>query len=49
MIREQTTIRLETNLYSELLSISNQSGLNVTTLLIVAMWQHVLKLRQQQQ
>ena len=48
-MQEQTTIRLETDLYSELLSISEQSGLSVTALLIAAMWQHVLKLRQQQQ
>lgn len=45
MNREQTTIRLPTELYNELLLMSKQTGLTVTALLIAAIWRHVLKLK----
>ena len=39
----QTTLRLETKLYNELKIIARQSGLTVSSLLIIAIWQKVLK------
>lgn len=39
----QATLRLETKLYNELKIIAGQSGLTVSSLLIVAIWQKVLK------
>ena len=47
MAREQTTIRLTIELYSELALISKQTGLTVTALLLVAIWRSVLKLKSQ--
>lgn len=40
---KQTTMRIQTKLYKELKMISEQSGLTVTSLLIVAIWRRVLK------
>ena len=45
MEREQTTIRLPAELYCELKKVSEESGLSITSLLIVAIWMSVLKLR----
>ena len=45
MKREQTTIRLPEELYKELTTISQETGLTVSSLLIVSMWRHVLKLK----
>ena len=42
-MREQTTIRLPSELYIEIKKIAKQTGLTVTSLLIVAIWRHVLK------
>ena len=44
MDREQTTIRLPAELHNELSAISEQTGLTVTALLLVAIWRSVLKL-----
>lgn len=44
-MKEQTTIRLPSELYEELKTISNKMGLTVTALLIVAIWRSVLKLK----
>ena len=43
MNREQTTIRLPADLYRQLVKISEQTGLTVTALLIVAIWRRILK------
>lgn len=45
MKRKKTTIRLPMELYSELVSISQQTGFTVTALLIAAIWMNVLKLK----
>ena len=45
MEREQTTIRLPKELHNELVTISQQTGLTVTALLLVAIWRSVLKLK----
>ena len=47
--REQTTIRIQTDLFKELKAIAEQTGLSVTALLIVAIWKNVLKLKRLQQ
>lgn len=43
--REQTTLRLSNELCGELERIAEQSGLTVTALLIIAIWQSVLRHR----
>lgn len=43
------TLRIEKDLYEELKNISRQSGLTVTSVLIVAIWKSVLKLNKLQQ
>ena len=43
--KKQTTLRVPTELYIELALISAQTGLTVTSLLLVAIWQNILKLR----
>lgn len=42
---KQITLRIETALYDELKTISEQTGLTITSLLIVAIWQNVLGLK----
>lgn len=41
--RKQITLRLDVNLYKQLEIISKQSGLTISSLLIAAIWQNVLK------
>lgn len=41
--QKQTTIRLQEELYKELKLISEQTGLTITSLLVVAIWWSVLK------
>lgn len=51
-IKEYTkpiTLRIKKDLYEELKVISKQSGLTVTSVLIVAIWKNVLKLNKLQQ
>ncbi len=43
--RKQITLRLDINLYKELKIISEQTGLTISSLLIVAIWQNVLRLK----
>lgn len=43
MEREQTTIRLQNELYYKLKLISQQTGLNITVLIIIAIYWHILK------
>jgi len=43
--RKQITLLLDMNLYKELKIISEQTGLTISSLLIVAIWQNVLKLK----
>lgn len=43
MEREQTTIRLQNKLYCKLKLISQQTGLNITVLIIIAIYWHILK------
>lgn len=43
MEREQTTIRLQNKLYYKLKLISQQTGLNITVLIIIAIYWHILK------
>lgn len=45
MEREQLTIRLPEDLYNELIVISQQTGLTVTALLLLAIWRSVLQLK----
>lgn len=40
---KQTTQRIQTELYEELKAIAKQTGLTVSSLLIVAIWWSVLK------
>lgn len=39
----QTTLRIGAELYAELKNIANQSGLTVTSLLLIAIWNNILK------
>lgn len=41
----QTTLRIQTELHKELKIIASQTGLTVSSLLIVAIWWSVLKLK----
>ena len=43
--RKGITLRLDINLYKELKIISEQTGLTISSLLIVAIWQNVLRLK----
>lgn len=42
-LSKQTTLRIQIDLYEELKAIAGQTGLSVTSLLIVAIWMSVLK------
>ncbi len=44
--KKQMTLRLETTLYKELQAMSKTTGLTITSLLIAAIWQNILKQRQ---
>ncbi len=48
-MREQTTLRLPAELKEALDEMAKQTGLTVTSLLVAAMWQHVLKPDERQQ
>ena len=41
--RKQLTLRLPDELYGALEKISNETGLSVTSLLFISMWNNVLK------
>lgn len=41
--KKQVTLRLETTLYKELQAMSKTTGLSITSLLIAAIWQSILK------
>lgn len=43
--KKQMTLRLETTLYKELQAMSKTTGLTITSLLIAAIWQNILKQR----
>lgn len=43
--KRRTTLRIPTKLYKELEAMSIQTGLTVTSLLIVAIWQNILMQR----
>ena len=45
ILKKQITLRIQSDLYDELEKIAEQTGLTITTLLIVSIFQSVLKLK----